>query len=94
MEFYIKYVLAFLSAMQWKNTPTILLGWVGIMIDAVVDVQNTFKNGISRERLELSSCSFAWKYTRVRRFENDTFRKIRACGPAQPTYQPKMKKIV
>ncbi len=31
-------------------------------------------------------------YLRVGRFENGTFRKIRACRLAQPTYQPKVKK--
>ena len=50
------------------------------------------RNGISRECLELLPWSFAWKYLRVSCFKNDTFKKICACRPAQPTYQPKVKK--
>ena len=64
-----------------------------IVVDVVIDVvRTTFENGISQERLELLPWLFAWKYLRLNRFDNDTFRKIRECRPVQPTYQPKMTK--
>ena len=70
-----------------NNIPsgTIILGWVGV-------IRTTFKSGISQECFNLSPWFFVFKYTRLRRFENDTFIKIHSCRPAQPTYQPKMKK--
>ena len=50
------------------------------------------KNGISQERFELAPLFFAWKCIRVRHLDNERFKIIHSCRPAQPTYQPNMKK--
>ena len=78
---------------QRPNIPsqTMIQPRVGVVVIIIYVVGTTFKNGISQERLELSPWCFTWRYPRLSCFENGAFRKIRACRPAQPTNQTKVK---
>ena len=92
-----KYFLLFLSATEYHsdadyNSRRVGVVVVVVVVIVVIVVVNTFKNGLTFERLDRFASYLEGSCTRVSRFTSYAYVMIQPPQPAQPAYQPKSEK--
>ena len=83
----------FLSATEYHSDADFNSSRVGVVVVVVVVVVvNTFKNGLTFERLDRFASYLEGSCTRVSRFASYVYVMIGPPQPAQSAYQPKSEK--